>query len=154
MWDEIANPFPNFNGAAIEVWEWISNLISHYRTCDYLSMLGLMMIHVIKRGPWCHLTPQLTQEQTVNQNTIFNSRKLLKCQPFCWMFNVLTVTFSIQWTNITSSIYSVLLKNTKGRQWPASLTQTILCLLTTWLLAWCARASHCHSLQRKFLLLN
>ena len=27
MWDEITNPFPNFNGAAVEVWEWISSLI-------------------------------------------------------------------------------------------------------------------------------
>ena len=25
VWDEITNPFPNFNGGAIEVWEWISN---------------------------------------------------------------------------------------------------------------------------------
>ena len=25
VWDEIAYPFPNFNGATVEVWEWISN---------------------------------------------------------------------------------------------------------------------------------
>ena len=24
MWDEITYPFPNFNGATVEVWEWIS----------------------------------------------------------------------------------------------------------------------------------
>ena len=29
MWDEITNPFPNFNGATVEVWEWISNFIPH-----------------------------------------------------------------------------------------------------------------------------
>ena len=29
MLDEITYPFPNFNGTAIEVWEWISNIISH-----------------------------------------------------------------------------------------------------------------------------
>ena len=23
-WDEITNPFPNFNGATVEIWEWIS----------------------------------------------------------------------------------------------------------------------------------
>ena len=28
--DEITFPFPNFSGAAIEVWEWISNLILHF----------------------------------------------------------------------------------------------------------------------------
>ena len=25
MWDDITYPFPNFNGATVEVWEWISN---------------------------------------------------------------------------------------------------------------------------------
>ena len=29
MWDEITYPFPNFNGATVEVWEWTSNFIPH-----------------------------------------------------------------------------------------------------------------------------
>ena len=29
VWDEIIYPFPNFNGAAVEVWEWISNFIPY-----------------------------------------------------------------------------------------------------------------------------
>ena len=29
-WDEMTYPFPNFNGCTVEVWEWISNLISHF----------------------------------------------------------------------------------------------------------------------------
>ena len=29
VWDKITYPFPNFNGCAVEVWEWISNLIWH-----------------------------------------------------------------------------------------------------------------------------
>ena len=46
VWDEISNPFPNFNIAlkvrTIEVREWISNFIPHfYNGCYYLSMLGL-----------------------------------------------------------------------------------------------------------------
>ena len=28
-WDEIIYPFPNFNGAAVEVWEWIRSFIPH-----------------------------------------------------------------------------------------------------------------------------
>ena len=28
-WDEITSPFQNFNGATVEVWEWISNFIPH-----------------------------------------------------------------------------------------------------------------------------
>ena len=30
MWDEITYPFPNFNGATVEVWEWISDFIPHF----------------------------------------------------------------------------------------------------------------------------
>ena len=29
VWDEITYIFPNFNGATVEVWEWISNMIQH-----------------------------------------------------------------------------------------------------------------------------
>ena len=29
VWDEITYPFPNFNGAMVEVWECISNFIAH-----------------------------------------------------------------------------------------------------------------------------
>ena len=37
VWDEITYPFPNFIGAAIEVWEWISNLIPH------LNLMGMQL---------------------------------------------------------------------------------------------------------------
>ena len=30
MWDEIIYPFSNFTSCTVEVWEWISNLISHF----------------------------------------------------------------------------------------------------------------------------
>ena len=30
MWDEIMYTFPNFNSYTIEVWEWISNFITHF----------------------------------------------------------------------------------------------------------------------------
>ena len=26
-WDEITDPFPNFNGVTVEVWDWISNFV-------------------------------------------------------------------------------------------------------------------------------
>ena len=38
--DEIIHPFPNFNGAAVEVWEWISNFIPH------------LTVHVITHPCW------------------------------------------------------------------------------------------------------
>ena len=50
VWDEITYPFLNFNGFAVEVWEWISNFGAH-RVYDYLTMLGLKLIHVSKIGP-------------------------------------------------------------------------------------------------------
>ena len=30
LWDEITDPFPNYNGAAVEVWQLISNFVSHF----------------------------------------------------------------------------------------------------------------------------
>ena len=30
VWDEIIYPFPNFNGATVEVWEWIIYFIPHF----------------------------------------------------------------------------------------------------------------------------
>ena len=30
VWGEINYPFPNFNGTAVEVWEWISNFIPYF----------------------------------------------------------------------------------------------------------------------------
>ena len=30
MWDEITNPFSNFNSATVEVWEWINIFIPHF----------------------------------------------------------------------------------------------------------------------------
>ena len=33
VWDEITYPFPNLNVAILEVWEWISNFITHFTEC-------------------------------------------------------------------------------------------------------------------------
>ena len=52
MWDEITYPFPNLNGCTVEAWEWITNSIQHFiNGRNYLSMLGLKLIHVSKRDP-------------------------------------------------------------------------------------------------------
>ena len=52
MWDEITYPFLAFNGATVEVKEWISNSIIHFTgACDYVSMLGLKLNHTGKSGP-------------------------------------------------------------------------------------------------------
>ena len=54
VWDEINHQFPNFNGATIEVWDWISNFISHYWMYEYLSILRLKLNHVSKRATVRH----------------------------------------------------------------------------------------------------
>ena len=51
VWCEITYPFLNSNGCTVEVWEWISNLITLYWACDYLFMLGFKLIHISKRAP-------------------------------------------------------------------------------------------------------
>ena len=39
--------FSNVNGAAVEVLEWLSNLMPHFT--DDLSMLGFKLIHISKK---------------------------------------------------------------------------------------------------------
>ena len=40
VWDEITWPFPNFSGATVKIWEWISSFIPHFcNACNYVSML-------------------------------------------------------------------------------------------------------------------
>ena len=48
--DKIVYPCPNLNGCTVVVWAWISNFIHIYKRCDYLSMLRLKIIHIVKRG--------------------------------------------------------------------------------------------------------
>ena len=51
-WDEIVYSFSNFNGATVEVWEWISNCIPHFAGYVITYILGLKLIRVSERGPW------------------------------------------------------------------------------------------------------
>ena len=37
VWDEITYPFPNFNGAAVEVWKWIGNVGWNYLSIPKLQ---------------------------------------------------------------------------------------------------------------------
>ena len=59
VWDEITYPFPNFNGEAVEVWEWRSNVMPHFIrdviAYIYIYMLELKLTHVGKRGPICKM---------------------------------------------------------------------------------------------------
>ena len=53
VWDDITCPFPNFNGTAVHVWEWISNFNPHFarQAWNDLSILGGRLIHFSKRAP-------------------------------------------------------------------------------------------------------
>ena len=44
--DKITYPFPNFNGATIEVWEWISNFIRHI-TMDVITYLCCDLVNPV-----------------------------------------------------------------------------------------------------------
>ena len=50
--DEIIYPFPNFNGAANEGLEWITNFIPHFFVCDYLSLAGIKDLSMIYLALW------------------------------------------------------------------------------------------------------
>ena len=51
MWPEIIYPFANFNCATVEVGAWNKWFHhTHYWDCDYISMFGLKLTHVIITG--------------------------------------------------------------------------------------------------------
>ena len=64
VWDEIINPFPNFNDATVDVWQWISNFISDftghviiYPCWDWGIMTGLRgCCSSSTRGCWTNNT--------------------------------------------------------------------------------------------------
>ena len=58
IWNLITYPFPNFNCEAVEVCELISD-----RVCNYISILGLKIVHVSKGA---HKTVQVSH---LNTNT-------------------------------------------------------------------------------------
>ena len=41
VWGEITYPFPNFNGSAGEVWEWIRNFTPHFSSTWLLIYVGI-----------------------------------------------------------------------------------------------------------------
>ena len=50
VWDEITDPFLNFNGLGMDT---LFLPILH-DGCNYLSMLGLKLVHINKMGPLKH----------------------------------------------------------------------------------------------------
>ena len=44
VWDEISNPFPHWNGATVNVWQWINNFSSYFITDLLLIHAGTMWV--------------------------------------------------------------------------------------------------------------
>ena len=78
VWYEITYRFPNFNGAAFEVWEWVSDTIRHF----IMDVITYPCRYISKRGPadgiiWYQLMSTVTagalvlHHQTINiRNTV------------------------------------------------------------------------------------
>ena len=52
VWDEITYPFPNFTSCTVEVWEWMSNFMPHFKV-DVITYpcWDLTNIHSISSSP-------------------------------------------------------------------------------------------------------
>ena len=55
-WGEITHPFPNFNGAAIEVWGWISNFIPYLNGVWLLIHPGIKVNPCYQKGPFSDIS--------------------------------------------------------------------------------------------------
>ena len=65
--DEVNNSFTHFHHYTIEVWVWSNFIPPLYHGCDYLSMLGLIIIHVTKRGPRCAVFLRFLKTENINK---------------------------------------------------------------------------------------
>ena len=66
VWDEITNPFPEFNGSTGEVWEWISNIIPFLKINEVI----IFPFWSLKNGCW---SPAPFQCQNTNISFYFAS---------------------------------------------------------------------------------
>ena len=78
VWYEISYTFPNFNGCAAEVWEWISYFTS-YDGYNYLSMLGFKL-HRVSKGSQERLYHEL--EKTLTNKHVHSCRLLCSLGAF------------------------------------------------------------------------
>ena len=65
MWYKITYPFPNFNGAAFKVLEWVNNFIPPFtgHVITFLSILGLKLNHVIVKEAFVGKTHNIDDQQ-------------------------------------------------------------------------------------------
>ena len=47
---EIINTSLHINGATVEIAEWVSNFTLHFNGCNYVSIQGLNMVYVGRKG--------------------------------------------------------------------------------------------------------
>ena len=100
MWYEITYPFPNSNGCAVEVWEWISNFLSTiYDECNYLSRLGLLN-YVNKKWP----QPALDQ-YVANQTKV--AYQLLIVGNYCILVVITRMTTIAAWVIKTTRMVTM-----------------------------------------------
>ena len=55
LWDKITYPFPNFSGAADEVWEWISNFNPHFDR-QLFAILCIFIKYIISQNQYLNHT--------------------------------------------------------------------------------------------------
>ena len=78
IWGVITYPFPHFKGCTVEVWKWTNNFMPHITWhIIYLSMMGLKLIHVSKRGPRKH-------GNVIVFSIIFNTRVVQVVEILSW----------------------------------------------------------------------
>ena len=94
MWIENIYPFPNLNGATVEVWEMINYFIPLiFNGCHYLTMLGLQLIHVSKGGPWVEMVFEATASH--EKASIFINSFYFDCDWIVHLYIAITTNFQL-----------------------------------------------------------
>ena len=70
VWYEIAYPFPNSNGATVEVWKWISNFITHFTGHAITYPCWDTSWYMLVKGAQGWIYPSFLRRQPISRHNI------------------------------------------------------------------------------------
>ena len=123
MWDEITYPFPNFNGATIEVWEWPSNFIPYFT--GHMITYPCWDYSVSKRGPWDFDSLWIIGPMTPHQSQAY----VRFCQASWWkLCGIKQYLFTVE-TPYSTIPYTTIFYITRWTHGPQNLQRPIRTLI-------------------------
>ena len=86
VWDEITYPFPNFIGAAVEVWKWINNFTPHFTWQVIIYPWSDKSQSVFLKGTQRAHDITIMTQSTAKPHEIYHAKTYWRCGTIIWDF--------------------------------------------------------------------